>query len=329
MQIYNQPKFVLLGGGTGSFTILSALKNYVQDLTALVSMADDGGSTGQLRDEYGVLPPGDIRQCLVALSESSHMRELFNYRFPGEGSLGGHSFGNLFLSALEMNSRGLDEAIEIASDILRIRGKVIPITLDNCELVYEGSDGRIVFGENKIERTDIASDQRPLLRFKQPARIAPAAERAIEDADMIVIAPGSLYTSLIPLLLVSGVPKLLQATRAKVVYIANLINKPLETRNFAVNDYVEELERYAGEGVIDYVLYNVDQPDDDLLHKYAKDEEFPVLINQAAFENASYEAIPGNFLSHQSPNPNQPASRSLIRHDADTISRALMKIYYS
>lgn len=327
------PKFVVLGGGTGSFTLLSSLKNYVQDLTALVSMADDGGSTGMLRDQYGVLPPGDVRQCLVALSSSPHLRELFNFRFPGDGSLGGHTFGNLFLSALEMLSEDFGESIKIASEVLRIQGKVLPISLDDCRLIYRDQTGNNVKGEHEIENTDISADSRPEISYEKPVKLNSEAKKVLEEADMVVIAPGSLYTSLIPLLLVEGMPELLQKVDAKIVYVANLVNKPMETKDYSVGDYVREIERFAETGVIDAVLYNTDHPNEDTLGLYAKEGEYPVIVDDQTLNDASYEAIPGKFLSRKAPilSPSDPlfAERSLIRHDADVVSRALMKIYYS
>lgn len=329
----NDPKFVVLGGGTGSFTLLSSLKYYVQDITALVSMADDGGSTGMLRDQYGVLPPGDIRQCLVALSSSPHLRELFNFRFPDKGSLSGHTFGNLFLSALEMLSKDFGEAIATASEVLRIQGKVVPISLDDCRLLYHDKSGHEIKGEHEIEKTDISDDAKPELSYEMPVRLNPVAQKALEGADMVIIAPGSLYTSLIPLLLVEGLPGLLQEINAKIVYVANLVNKPLETKGYDVSDYVSEIERFAGKGTVDTVLYNTDQPNKDILKNYAQEGEYLVKIDDQRLKTAPYEAIGGQFLSRKIPelNPNDPlfAERSLIRHDADIVSRALMKIYYS
>ncbi len=330
---FKTPKFVVIGGGTGSFTVLSALKYYVQNITALVSMADDGGSTGLLRDELGVLPPGDIRQCLVALSDSPHLRELFNFRFPGDGSLAGHTFGNLFLSAIEMQSNDFAEAIKVAGEVLRIKGRVLPITLDDCRLVYTDQHGNTINGEHQIELADISADKNPKLSYEQPATVNKEAKDEILGADMIVIAPGSLYTSLIPLLLVDGVPEALQNSSAKVVYVANLVNKPNETKGYGVSDYVRELERYAGSGVIDAVLYNTDQPDQTTLDQYYAKEEFPVEVDLQNLIGASYEPIGGKFLSHKKTivGPDDPLShiRSLIRHDADAVARALMKIYYS
>lgn len=322
------PRIVVIGGGTGSFTILSSLKNQPCELTALVNMADDGGSTGILRDHYGVLPPGDVRQCLVALSDSSQsLRELFNYRFPSETPLAGHSFGNLFLSAVEMMASDFGEAVKLASEVLRVRGRVVPITLDNCHLILETGDEKIS-GEYLIANTDLREPQ-PKLALEPRAVINPVARDAIARAKLIVIAPGNLYGSLVPALLVEGVAQALQKTAAKVAYVCNLVNKPVQTRNFSVHDYVAELERFAGEGVIDYVLYNTDKPSKKLLDAYALDGEYPVGIDHEQLQKAHYTAIGGAFLAHTGMERDENDTlilRSLIRHDAEAIARKLIEL---
>ena len=187
----NRPKIVVIGGGTGSFTLLSALKQHNVDLTALVNMADNGGSSGLLRDELGVLPPGDVRQCLVALSTApEELRELFNYRFP-EGTFGGHSFGNLFISAVESMTSDFNDAIRIAGDVLRIQGRVLPMTLKDCNLVLEVGNKKIV-GEYKIAYSDFDLQEKPKLSLTPKATITTESKQAIIDADLVVIAPGNL-----------------------------------------------------------------------------------------------------------------------------------------
>jgi uncharacterized cofD-like protein len=201
----NDIKIAVIGGGTGSFTILSALKNHTKQLAALVNMADDGGSTGVLRDEFGTLPPGDVRQCLVALSDSSKVRELFDYRFE-EGTFKGHSFGNLLLTALEKTTGNFSEAIETASDILRINGVVIPSTLDNVRLKMEWLEASLILkGERVIDANYFKYDpRRANLSLVPEATANPMAVRAIMEADLVVVAPGDLYTSIGPLLIIDG-----------------------------------------------------------------------------------------------------------------------------
>lgn len=325
-------RVVVIGGGTGSFTVLRALKNYVSDITALVSMVDNGGSTGQLRDEYGVLPPGDIRQCLVALSNSSDdMRKLFNYRF-GEGSLEGHTFGNMFLVAVEKMSSNFGDAVALASEVLNITGRVVPITLDDTNLVLK--DGtRETVGEHLIESAVFTSNKLPQFELRPAAKINPDARDAILEADMIVIAPGSLYESLIASLIVDGVVEAMGQTKAKIVQVTNLVTKPGQTDGWSVADYVSEIERFVGKGIVDVVLYNAQRPTKAMIEHYAHDGEYPVCFDEAMFEGASYTAIGEDLLAASlvtlDPNDKLAVERTLIRHDPEKLARALMKIYFS
>lgn len=325
----SQPKLAVIGGGTGSFTLLNTLKMHTNKITALVNMADDGGSTGVLRDELGVLPPGDIRQCLVALSESTQaLRDLFNYRFPEESTLASHSFGNLFLSAVEMMTSDFGEAVSLASEVLHIKGKVVPITLQNCNLVTKIGSKKIV-GQYKIETQEFDGKLKPNLWLEPEAPINPVAATAIKEADLVVIAPGNLYGSLIPALLVDGVSDALQKTKAPVVYVCNLVNKPSHTVSYNVHDYVSEIERFIGEGTIDTVLYNTDHPSKEILEAYALDGEYPVKVDKNEFKHKSYKAIGGKYLSHRSHSRNANDKfimRSLIRHDAEAIVKQLLKL---
>jgi uncharacterized cofD-like protein len=208
------PKIVVIGGGTGSFSVLSGLKNYAHDITAIVNMSDDGGSTGILRDELGVLPPGDIRQCLVALSQSDQiMRDLFNYRF-AEGTFEGHSFGNLFLTALEKVTGSFDAAVGTASQVLNISGRVVPVTLTNSQLVLARADGTRLTGQHAIEGAQLTP--RPKLSLTPSPTLNPEAAATIAAADLIVIAPGNLYASLAPTLIVPGLGAAVAGSPAKV-----------------------------------------------------------------------------------------------------------------
>lgn len=327
----SKPRIVVLGGGTGSFTLLTGLKKLTPNITALVNMADDGGSTGVLRDELGVLPPGDIRQCLVALSESPQvLRDLFNFRFPKDSSFAGHSLGNLFLSALEMMSDNFGDAVEIASEVLKITGQVIPITLTKVTLHMATQDGE-VSGEHSVASTPLMHGEKVKLWLMPRAKLNPAAQKAIDSADMIVIAPGDLYGSLIPTLLVEGVADALQAAKAPVVYISNLVNKPRQTRDFRVLDYVNELERFIGAGCINTVIYNTDTPEPSLLDAYALDGEFPVIVDQEQFESASFEAVGRPLLSrdtHKRNSNDHFIHRSLIRHNPVLVAKALKEVLH-
>jgi uncharacterized cofD-like protein len=329
------PKIVVIGGGTGSFTLLSALKYYTRQLTALVNMADDGGSTGELRDELGVLPPGDVRQCLVALSDSPKVRELFNYRFE-EGRLKGHAFGNLFLTALEKLNGNFAEAIETASEVLRVEGEVLPATLDNVRLKMSWPDKQITLsGERVIDADNFAHDPREAkLELVPSAKPNPEAIEAIEKADIVVIAPGDLYTSLGPVLIADGYEAALKKTKGKVVYVCNLVTKLGQTSGFTVTDHAAEIERFIGSPVLDVVLYNDAKPDKKLLARYAKDGEYGVEFDKKELKAQHYKAKGGKFLANGtnfSIKKGDPLAkhRTFIRHDADKVARALMKIYFS
>ncbi|HEX7368173.1 MAG TPA: gluconeogenesis factor YvcK family protein [Candidatus Saccharimonadales bacterium] len=323
-------RVVTIGGGTGSFTLLTRFKNYFDDLTAIVNMADNGGSSGVLRDELGALPPGDVRQCLVALSEApEELRELFNFRF-AEGTLAGHTLGNLFLSAVEKMSSDFDEAIRLASEVLRIRGRVLPVTKESVQLELVWPDGRVVRGEFTIGDIDFDGWQRPELRLVPPAPLDPHARQAIARADVVVIAPGNLYGSLAPALMVSGMREALQATPAKVAYVCNLVTKPGQTDGFQVHDYAAEIERFVGAPVLDYVLYNTARPPAQLLRRYAHAGELPVTADSGALHTVAYQAV-GLPLIADEPNAARAGdtialTRSLIRHDADAVARELLKL---
>ncbi len=328
-----QPNIVVIGGGTGSYTLLRSLKRLTPNITALVNMADDGGSTGVLRDELGVLPPGDVRQCLVALSEApEELRDLFSYRF-AKGSFEGHSFGNIFLSAVEKMTDDFNDAVRIAGDVLRITGRVLPISLDNHQLVLTQAGQRVV-GQNQVSNTKLIG--RPQLFLAPEANLNPVAAQAIAKADLVVIAPGLLYGSLVPALLVKGLAEALHQSAAKVAYVCNLVNNADQTPDFMAHDYAQEIERFItvgghreGPGGLDFVLYNTDIPDKGLLQKYAVLREYPVLFDIDKLNAASYKAIPGNFLSHEArkQDPNDTLIvRSLIRHDGEAVANVLRSL---
>lgn len=303
------PKIVTIGGGTGSFVVLSGLKKYPVSISAIVSMMDDGGSTGRLRDEYGVLPPGDIRRALVALSpEGDTLRELFSYRFEG-GGLDGHSFGNIFLAALEKVTGSFPEAVREAARILNVCGPVIPVTTDNCRLVAKLKDGSIVFGETNI---DISPSSRAAIAelYAEPeAVIYGSAASAITEADMIVIGPGDLFTSIIPNLLVKGVSEEIMKSRALKVYVGNLMTKRGETDGFSAADFISTLRRYGFNP--DVSVWNDAVPEEDVLRRYrGEGAEFIAPLP------SSNSVIVGNLI--------QPGD--LIRHDPATLSRILLSL---
>ena len=324
-------KIVVIGGGTGSFTLLQGIKRYTKDVTALVNMADDGGSTGQLRDELGVLPPGDVRQCLVALSDSPKVRDLFNYRFD-EGSLKGHAFGNLFMAALEKMTGSFAEAVELAGNVLNIEGKVEPVTLTDVTLCAEGKDGQPVKGEFTIAHQELAP--RPNIWLEPEAVANPRAIQAILEADLVVIAPGNLYGSLAPALVIEGVRQALHKTKAKCVYVCNLVSKPGPTDGFSVMDFASEIERLAGGEFLDYVVFNTDNPSDELMKKYAHDGELvvPYDVNELKRQHYEFRGVPilakKVWTGAQASDP-IANTRSYIRHNPDAVARQLMRIYFA
>jgi uncharacterized cofD-like protein len=322
-----QPQIVLLGGGTGSFTLLQGLKKLTPHLTAIVSMSDDGGSTGILRDELGVLPPGDVRQCLVALSDLPEVRDLFGYRFEA-GRLKGQSLGNIILSGLELQYGNFEDAVRIAGDLLHSRGTVVPVTFDKHVLVVDDGS-RVHRGEHLIDGP-LPLSVTATVRLEPLAKLNPQARDAIMVADIIIIAPGSLHTSLLPILAVSGMDAALKATPAKVVSVTNLINKPGQTDDWHVVDYAKQLERYMGEGVLDVVLYNLEPITDTLLQKYATEGEFPVRIELDRFAEVTDVLMVGARLVSKEIATQSSTSdvvrRTLIRHDAAAVCTEVRKL---
>lgn len=327
----NEIKIAVIGGGTGSFTLLSALKNHTKQLAAIVNMVDDGGSTGILRDELGTLPSGDVRKCLVALSDSPKIRNLFDYRFE-EGTFEGHSFGNILLTALEKVCGSFDEAVTTASDILRINGMVIPATLDDVRLKMEWPEvSTILNGERVISADCFKYDpRRATLSLVPAANANPTALIAIRQADMVVIAPGDLYASLGPLLVIDGIAEALRNTNAICVYVSNLVTKQGQTAGFAVSDHAAEIERFVGAPFLDYVLYNKQVPTKVVAGKYAQEGAYVVKADKAKLKKATYRSMSGNFLGQMveaKKCDTLPVTRSLIRHDSESVASALIDLY--
>jgi uncharacterized cofD-like protein len=311
-----KPKVVVIGGGTGIFSVLSGLKNKPVELTAIVSMADSGGSTGQLREEFGVLPPGDIRMALVALSEADQtLSQLFNYRF--NGSSLNHSFGNLFLLALSDIKGDFGQGVDEAARILNVQGHIHPITLDDVHLMAELEDGQVIEGETKID----CPEHDPSLRIKRvfynrECVINPRAEQAILEADLVVIGPGDLFTSIIPNLIVSGMKQILSETRAKKLYFCNLMTKMGETNNFRGEDFVKEIERYLGSGVLDWVAFNSVKPELERIERYEREGAIPVSYDKKSFIDSKIEVLEKDLLR----------SEGFIRHDLEKTAEVVMEI---
>lgn len=321
---------VTIGGGTGSYTILSGLKHIPDiSLTALVSMADDGGSTGVLRDELGVLPPGDVRQCLVALSEHSDaVRSLMGYRFT-EGSLSGHNFGNIFLAALEKVTGDFVEGVQVASEILKVKGKVVPITKNKAELTILLKDGSILDGESEVNNGDLQAEGIASIGYKESVVLNPYARKALLEADMIILGPGNYYCSLIPNLIVSGFKEVLQETKAQVVFPINLTNKQGHTLHFSAEDYVKDIESYLGRQV-DCILLNNESPTQEQVLHYKMEEGDGVLPYDDVGE--SVRVIRAPLLSHAiityDKTDKIQSTRSFIRHDKEKFKDVIQNILY-
>lgn len=327
MKIKIKQKIVTIGGGAGSSMVLTGLKKYSSDLSAVVSMADDGGSSGVLRHELGVLPPGDARQCLIALAKGDGiLKELFAYRYES-GSLAGHTFGNLFLATLEKVAGGFNEAIKLTENILKIKGRVLPVTLNSIKLVAVLNDGQQIVGEGNIYGNTSGLINLRKIYLKPAAVINPRVKAAIASADKIIICPGDLYSSLIPNFLVKGMPEALKKSRAKIIYIGNLMTKPGHTDGFTLVDYVKRIEKYTGSGAIEYVIYNKERPEKKLLKKYLRPGE--ALVQPGNFNGLpKIKFLSHNLLSRQITlsGGSQAKFRSIIRHDSDKLAKVIYNI---
>lgn len=325
-------RIAVIGGGTGSFTMLSSLKHVTSQIAAIVSMADDGGSTGVLRDELGALPPGDVRQCLVALSDSPKVRNLFDYRF-SEGTFAGHSFGNLLLTALEKVTGDFSEAVETASEILRVNGVVIPATLDNVRLqmAWPEKGSVVLHGERVIDAEFFKLDPRNAsLSLTPTPKVNETAVAAIEQADIVVIAPGDLYTSLGPLLVIDGIGEALKKTRALTFYVSNLVSKQGQTDGFTVSDHAKEIERFAGTDFLDYVVYNDEKPSAKIAALYHEEGGQVTAVDEEVLAAATYRAVGAPLLGKMGESHDAdvlPVTRSLIRHDGAAVAALIMELY--
>ena len=330
-----QKNIVVIGGGTGTYTVLSGLKKYppdILDITAIVTVADSGGSTGRLRDEFGYLPVGDFRMALVALADDSGagqaLRSLFLHRFDKGEGLKGHNFGNLFLVALTDIFGSEEKAIEYASQILRIRGKVLPISKQKLTLSAEYEDGTILHGETYIDEPPEGHNGKQRIRrlwVDSEAVISESAKEAIASADLIIVGPGDLYTSILANVVVHGAKEALMSSQAKLVYISNLMSKYGQTHGFGVEDHLNELSLYMGR-VPEYVLVNNEPLPDDILKKYEEQQEFRVPDD---LEDSDRQGIiRDNLLAlpESKKNSGDVLKRSLIRHDPDKIASAVIAL---
>jgi uncharacterized cofD-like protein len=315
-----------MGGGTGLSTLLRGLKHFVAtrqhpeqqlpiaDLTAIVTVTDDGGSSGRLRRDYRILPPGDIRNCLVALSQDEALLgRLFQYRFQSGRGLEGHSFGNLFLAALTHVTGDFTEAVRLCSEVLAIRGRIYPSTPQLVTLEAVKRDGKVVAGETKISGTRGGIRRVRLV----PRRVKPQKEvlEAIRHADLIVIGPGSLYTSIIPNLLVAGVARALRRSRATRVYIANLMTQPGETEGYTIADHIRAIHEHTGGRVFDWVVINHAKISPKLLRRYHADGAAPVVVDLAGLQRLGLRCVFDDLAEED----------GVIRHDGARLTRLLLE----
>ncbi len=309
------PRVVAVGGGTGLPVMLRGLKEYTSNLTAVVTVADDGGSSGQLRKEFGILPPGDIRNCLVALADTeSLMDRLFLHRFETGNALAGHNFGNLFILAMTEITGDFEEAVRKSSEVLAIRGRVLPSTLHKVVLEARMKDGRIVRGESFIGHSGGPIDRVRLI----PSDPSPVEDvlTAIREADAIVLGPGSLYTSIIPNLLVPGVAEAIRQSPAPKIYVCNVMTEAGETPGYGAADHLKALLDHGGPGVADYCLVNTEPIPPETIARYREEGAEPVQVHPDRIKALGVQLV-ADSLIHQA---------DVVRHDPDRLGAAVMRL---
>jgi uncharacterized cofD-like protein len=326
----NSPKIVCIGGGTGTFVALKGLKKYPCQLHAIVTMSDSGGSNKRIRDEFGLLPTSDIRQCLVALSDENGgvglLRKLFMYRFEKGKGLSGMTFGNLFMAALSDILGSQEEAIRQTGRVLRIQGTVVPVSFTDTNLFAQYEDGHIVTEEHLIDEPTHDGRMRITKVYLKPSAMAnPEAIRTINDADSIVLGPGDLYTSLLPNLLVEGIPEAIRTSKAKKVYVVNLMTKYGQTYNFSARDHVNVIQEFIGNS-LDYVIINNASIPSIALKIYEKSHEQQVFDD--LHDTKAFKVIRANLVGRQFTKPAKSDTlvRSLIRHDSDSLAKVLISL---
>ena len=312
------PAIVVVGGGTGLSVLLRGIKSLTSNVTAVVTVADDGGSSGRIRQDFGIIPPGDLRNCLVALADTEPLMEkLFQHRFGGSGELAGHSFGNLFIAAMTEVLGDVEKALKESSKVLKVRGQVLPSSIETVKLVAKMKDGTMVEGESNIPLANKQID-RVYIRPENPEPVKTALE-ALSDADAIILGPGSLYTSVIPNLLVKGIADTLRQSEAVKIYICNVMTQRGETDGYTASDHVRAIIDHVGPGVIDYVVVNVQKVASDLREVYAEQQAYPVAADIDELEKLGVKVVKANLISET----------NLVRHDPVKLSRTIMSLVYS
>ena len=321
-------KILAIGGGTGLPIALEGLKTYSENLTAIVTVTDSGRSSGVIREQYGILPPGDVRNCLVALSETEEQEkdlyQLFQYRF-NKGSLNGMSLGNLLMAALTDITGSFDQAIKKASKILTIKGRVLPSTLTSTHICAELKDGSVVEEEFNVRSPQKAPIERVFLKSND-VECPPDAISEIEKADIIVIGPGSLYTSVISNLLVGGIKAALQRTKAVKIYLCNIVTQPGQTDNYTASDHIKAIIKYLGEGILDYVLVNNNFPREEIIEKYRKqDADIVALDENLEKNNVAIEVT--DLIENIEQKRVLWEKQDLIRHDPEKLADSICRVY--
>lgn len=312
-QLGRGPKIVTVGGGTGLSVLLNGLKEYTSNITAIVTVADDGGSSGRLRQEFDILPPGDIRNCLVALADApTLMRDLFQFRFDKSSQLSGHNFGNLFITVMTRLTGDFEKAIKETSKVLALRGQVIPSTLDNVVLVAQHKNGSVTEGENNIPKAHLPIDKVSLKPGRSSA--TPEAIKAIEEAQIIVLGPGSLYTSIIPNLLIKDITERIMASGAIKVYVCNVMTQPGETDGFSASDHVRTLIAHSHPKAIDYCIVNTGEVPQETLERYQQQNSYPVVSDRKNIENMGYRVIEEDAV----------VIDDVIRHDSAKLAKIIL-----
>ena len=308
-------KIAGIGGGTGLSTLLEGLKHWTKDITAIVTVTDDGGSSGRLRKDFNILPPGDIRNCIVSLAEpNSLISELFQYRFKGKSDLSGHSFGNLFITAMTEITGSFAKGILEASHVLAIKGKVLPSTLENVVLGAKFTDGTQVLGQTKIVAYSNPIEKVFLVPDNPPAYTG--VLKTFKEADIIILGPGSLFSSIIPNLLVKGVAQSIKKSKARKIYICNIMTQPGETDNFTVADHLFAVEKYLGCNV-DYLIINSGKIAENLIKKHVRKNSFVVVDDSNKLIDRS-RIIREDIVSN----------KDHVRHDPEKISRVIFESFF-
>jgi uncharacterized cofD-like protein len=325
-------KVVVIGGGTGAYTVLSGLRKYPLELSVVITMMDSGGSNRVIRDEFGLLPTSDIRQCMVALaSEKSHelLRKLFTYRYSVGTGISGMTFGNLFMAALTDIFDSQEEAIQKTCEILDVQGQILPVTYDNVELLARYDNGRQVLGEHSIDEPDGEQGEHRIVELEviPEARVNPKVIKAIKEADLIILGPGDLYTSVICNLVVKGVAQAVATTKAKKVFVMNLMTKFGQTSGFSAQEHISALENYLGKGAINYCLVNKNgHYSKKVLQRYKEEKAF--IVRDDLGNPSSLKVIRRRLDSKKiySKPGSDILKRSLIRHDQTKLAKAIISL---